>query len=380
MTLCEYFPQCTGCSSWNIPFAEQNKTKIESLKLLLRQNDVALNGPIGFISPGEHSLRHRMDFTLAYDGVSERSIFGFYDKNKQLVSINRCLQLSPELQSAFTDFIALKFKNSDYCIKKASVRLRIGPNGQRGCWLDLANLDVKNLLAEKTILNAILDAGFKVEIGQKGKSLVHKNNELKLAAPLPDTWFKTCDVDGKDLDLNCLISDFTQPSWWSAQELVRIVQTWIANIKTTGPSNEIVEFGPGSGQFTLNFLSAGYKVHALEIDASACENLRFNAERMNKLSQLTIHNADFHRQIFNEDVKAQVCFVNPARSGLKIFTDRLMEIAAEHVIYVSCFPQSMAADLNRMQSLYEVADVTIVDQFPQTEHFETCVLLKKKLS
>jgi 23S rRNA (uracil1939-C5)-methyltransferase len=65
--------------------------------------------------------------------------------------------------------------------------------------------------------------------------------------------------------------------------------------------------------------------------------------------------------------------VNPPRSGLKDFLQPLFETAnkPKHFIYMSCYPESFKLDAQKLvQAGYALKQAHLVDQFPQTKHFE----------
>lgn len=377
---CSYFPQCRGCSLWDMSYQEQQGLKQRRLAALLSEK--ALPVPeIGFISLGERELRHRVDFTLQFDPARGRHIFGFYDQNKTLLQIETCLQLAPGLQEVYREFRSFHFYAGEIPLRKGSVRLRIGPAGHKGCWLDFANADLKALLDDGRLLNSLLAAGFEVEAGQKGKRVVRRGDgTLKLVEPRPGPWFETPGPDGERLPLHGLISDFTQPSWHTAAALVETVAGWLGEISAArnGRPVRILEFGPGLGQFTLNFLRVGFAVTACEVDLRAVAHLRENADRLGLGEKLRLLTGDFHRRSLEADNEGfDVAFVNPARSGLKGFTREITAGGADYLIYVSCFPESMAEDLQALSADYRLTQTRIADQFPQTEHFETLVFLER---
>lgn len=374
MTICQYFPKCAGCSSWNDSYLQQKANKISYLQNLLKDNNLILKEPPEFISCAEFGLRHRVDFTIEFNNETKQHNVGFYDLNKNLINIKECLQLSSELQKIYSEFIRFKFFFTDTPIKKGSVRLRTGPNGIKGCWLDFSNLDIKCLLKDQKLLNDILDAGYVVEIGQKGKKLNRYNGILKLGDPVADEWFKTIDYNNNSLMLKSLISDFTQPSWITAESLVKIVLNYIHNIETI---KSVLEFGAGTGQFTLSFLREGLSVDACEINESATTQLLTNATTYGLEKELRIHLGNYHKKSAPANRKHDLIFVNPARSGLKNFTDEIITARTGYLIYISCFPETMANDLAKLAKHFELCDIKIVDQFPQTKHFETCAFLKK---
>ncbi|MCC2679549.1 MAG: methyltransferase [Pseudobdellovibrio sp.] len=369
---CEYFPTCNACQLWDLGYSAQKDLKVARLKDLLNLHGLESPASVEFVSSGEFGLRDRIDFTFKFDPVTAKFHFGFYDKDKILIPVKKCLQMSSQLQKIFEEFSLVEPKTSSANILKGSVRLRTGVGGLKGCWLDFSNLDIKHLLEDGTYLRTLLSKGFKVEMGQKGKSVTEVNGQLKLTDPKAHQWFKTVSANGSEIPLSCLVSDFTQPSVQSAKALTTIVLNWALKIKTGNLS--VIEFGPGIGQFTLPLLSAKIPVTALEVDAAACENLRLNASFAGD-ELLTIKNDDFQRRDFSDE--SGLILVNPARSGLKKFTDSISQSKAEFLIYVSCFPESMCEDLERLKSIYRIQEIKIVDQFPQTNHFESCVFLQR---
>lgn len=374
MTRCTYFLKCSGCDLWNTPYAEQKLSKIGYLDQLLKAQNLTEIPAIEFLSCGEFALRHRTDFTIEYDTNLKQHIIGFYDLNKKLMSIENCLQFSPQLQKAYSEFIKCRFYYGNTPLKKGSVRLRVSPDGFKGCWLDFSNIEIKSLLDDQKLLMQLLEAEFGVEIGQKGKRLSQQNGHLKLVDPIPEAWFKTTNLNSANLTLNCLISDFTQPSWQTAEALVKLVLGWtleLQNIRT------VLEFGSGIGQFTLAFLSHNLYVEACEINKSAVEYLQKNVKLHDLEKNLTIQLGDFHKKQNLNRHHYDLIFVNPARSGLRGFTDEILNIKPKHIIYVSCFPESMAQDLVPLVKDYKITKISIVDQFPQTKHFETCLLLMR---
>ena len=372
--MCTYSASCSGCSKWGTPYSDQITNKIRRLKGLLNEKDLIYEPEIQFLSCGESGLRNRADFTLEFDEKTGRHIVGFYDVTKKLMQIDVCLQMNPELQKAYSEFIEFRFFHGIQPVRKGSVRLRVGPAGLKGCWLDFSNMDIKHLLEDQKVLIEILNKGFIVEVGQKGKQLVRENNVLKLKDPVARNWMKTRDHNGRDLQLNCLISDFTQPSWLTGGAMVTQVLHWTSALKKV---THVLEFGPGIGQFTLGFLTAGYKIAAFEISKAASEQLAANAITHGLENNLQVNIGDFHRlQVKTEELRQQLIFVNPARSGLKNFTDEILKINPQHLIYVSCFPESMCDDLVKLKDSFRLRNIIIIDQFPQTEHFEVCLLLE----
>ncbi|MFZ3229263.1 MAG: methyltransferase [Pseudobdellovibrio sp.] len=366
---CIHLSDCAGCHFGNQPYAEQIQFKLNNLELSLNASGVK-HPKIKTISLGENKLRHRFDFTI------ENQKMGLYNFEKKIIDLQMCQQISDQLLNAFIDF-----KKIDFNIRKGSVRIRISPQNQRGVWLDFANMDIKKLLDAKQALSKLLESGFHIEIGQKGKSLIQKEGLFKLGEPVTSSWFQTKLKNNKLVLLECLISSFTQPSWLTAEALVDVVITWtqqILKIKPSVPELKIAEFGSGIGQFTLPLLSYQHFVDVYELDENATQFLKRNAVTNNLNEKLNIFCGDFQKSPTVERLGYDLVFVNPPRSGLKKFVYEIIRLNTDFCIYISCYPESLILDLQILCNIgYEVKEIILVDQFPQTKHFETCVLLQR---
>ena len=70
-------------------------------------------------------------------------------------------------------------------------------------------------------------------------------------------------------------------------------------------------------------------------------------------------------------------FVDPPRSGLD---DRSREFCKrfEHLLYISCNPDTLKRDLEELSEEFEVIQMAAFDQFPYTPHLEMGAVLKKR--
>ena len=67
---------------------------------------------------------------------------------------------------------------------------------------------------------------------------------------------------------------------------------------------------------------------------------------------------------------------NPPRIGVDAkVAETLLVAGPPRLIYVSCAPATLARDVGRLSSSYEVVDVRAFDLFPQTAHVEVVVVL-----
>lgn len=369
-TVCKLKNTCSGCSLWDLPYEQQKTRKINNLQGLLESQHLNFSD-IHFLSPAKHSLRDRLDFTWL-DGN-----LGLYQKDsRQILDISECLQLSPKLQEFYTDFRKIKWP-----ITKASFRLRVGPDNQKGLWIDAANIDIKKLIDEGHILKSLLDSSITIEMGQKRKSLLIINKQLKLTEPVSQHWFKTWLNESTEIFLNSQIASFTQPSMQANKLIAKTLQTWVSKMNTP----RCLEFGSGIGNLSFSILEKVASLHACEIDKLALESFtktlrEVSAELRDKVE---IISGDFQRKHTGNFRDVDLVLCNPPRSGLMNFTKPLLEINQNQkprwMIYMSCFPESLAADLQTIcLSGYSINELVILDQFPQTDHYEVLTLLERK--
>ncbi len=66
-----------------------------------------------------------------------------------------------------------------------------------------------------------------------------------------------------------------------------------------------------------------------------------------------------------------MALVDPPRSGLKGFVESIIKMNLKNILYISCYPEAMSAELSHfLNAGFRVKSVTIVDQFPQSDHME----------
>jgi len=367
--ICHIHESCPGCSLWHLSYDQQILLKKKKLSELLNVNPEKID----FLSAGEYGLRTRIDFI-----IKDKQI-GLIDHERNLIPITQCLQLAPRLQEAF----AVIHKNL-FNVKIGTIRLRYSKYEKKfGLWLDFANVDIKNLLIEKTQIDRLKNDFF-IEVGQKKKTIstLETSDQYKLTDPKPSLWFETYEQVENELHatpLYCAISNFTQPSPETAQLIIKTILNWISSIQI----DHIWEFGCGIGQYTLPLLSQQNEVTVFESDEFALDCLKLSLKDKPYLAKLNILLGDF-QSIKNLEKqttikKSQLCLVNPPKSGLKGFSDYLYKIKPEYIIYISCFPETMARDFKMINQDgdYKIKDIAIVDQFPQTEHFEVVCLFQR---
>ena len=76
--------------------------------------------------------------------------------------------------------------------------------------------------------------------------------------------------------------------------------------------------------------------------------------------------------------RPELIVLDPPRAGAGAEACSLLErLAPNTMVYVSCDPTTLARDLRTLQPHYRIAELHLVDLFPQTSHVETVVVLQR---
>ncbi len=146
----------------------------------------------------------------------------------------------------------------------------------------------------------------------------------------------------------------------------------------------------GIGTISLFLAQKAKQVYGVEIVPQAIDDARNNA----KINDIT--NAEFYvgkaEEVLpeyyreyqeshgGETAHADVIVVDPPRKGCEeSLLQTIVDMQPEKVVYVSCDSATLARDVKFLrESGYELKKITPVDQFPNTVHVETVVLLSHK--
>ncbi len=171
---------------------------------------------------------------------------------------------------------------------------------------------------------------------------------------------------------------FYQTNADQAYELYRLTREFAG---LTG--NELVyDLYTGAGTIA-NFVARQAKeVIGIEYVPSAIEDARINSE-INNITNTTFYAGDM-KDILSDALIAQhgrpdVVITDPPRAGMHPdVVEKLLQVHADRIVYVSCNPATQARDLELLSDKYDVTRVQPVDMFPQTHHVENIVLLTAK--
>jgi 23S rRNA (uracil1939-C5)-methyltransferase len=167
---------------------------------------------------------------------------------------------------------------------------------------------------------------------------------------------------------------FFQINTETAEKLLEII---IQQLELKG-SETILDAYCGPGTFTLPLARLVNHVFGIEVQESSLERAFYNT-RLNGINNVTFYQGKVEEVLPELEIKPDVILVDPPRKGCDIqVIERLREINAPKIVYVSCQPPTLSRDLRLLtqDGLYKITHIQPADFFPQTSHVETVVFLR----
>jgi 23S rRNA (uracil1939-C5)-methyltransferase len=134
----------------------------------------------------------------------------------------------------------------------------------------------------------------------------------------------------------------------------------------------------GTGTIAQVLAPVAKQVIGVEIVEEAVEAAKENAEH-NGLSNCRFIAGDVFKVLDEIEEKPDVIVLDPPRDGIHPKAlPKILDYGVDKIVYISCKVTSLARDLEMIQARgYQVEKCTAVDQFCQTVHVESIVLLSK---
>ena len=179
------------------------------------------------------------------------------------------------------------------------------------------------------------------------------------------------------LGLRFKISTFSffQPNSLAAEVLYSIVREYIGDTK----DKVVFDLYSGTGTIAQLAASVADEVIGVEIVEEAVEAAKQNAA-LNNLSNCKFIAGDVLKVLDDLTEKPDVIILDPPRDGIHPKAlPKILSYGVDHIVYISCKATSLARDLPAFLAAgYKLEKACCVDQFCQTVHVETVVLLSHK--
>ena len=392
---CSHFGICGGCRWQMLPYPLQLKYKQQQVTDVLERIGKVALPPINPILGAEESkfYRNKMEYTFSsrrfllpaelHDPAisSQQNVAGFHARGlfDKVVDIDTCyLQEEPtnRLRKAVRDF-GLENDLSFYDIKAhegwlRNLQLRICTTGEVMANLVIGYEDEKltrrlaDLLLQQfpdlTTLLYTVNVKWNDSISDLSPRVLHGKGYV--IEKLEDFQFK---IGPKS---------FFQTNTRQGERLYQVTREFA---ELTGKET-VYDLYCGTGSIGIFVSRQAGRVVGVEVIAEAVEDARVNAV-LNNISHASFFAGDVvdicQDSFFAAHGKPDVIITDPPRAGMhEGLVNKILEMAAPVVVYVSCNPATQARDLRLLDAKYAVTKVQPVDMFPHTHHIENIVQLK----
>ena len=168
---------------------------------------------------------------------------------------------------------------------------------------------------------------------------------------------------------------FFQPNSLAAEVLYSVVRDYIGDTK----GQEVFDLYSGTGTIAQLAAAVAKEVIGVEIVEEAVEAAKENAER-NGLTNCRFIAGDVLKVLDELLEKPDTIILDPPRDGIHPKAlPKILAYGVENIVYISCKATSLARDLPAfLEAGYQLERACCVDQFCETVHVETVVLLSQQ--
>lgn len=384
--ICPHIGVCGGCTLLHLPYPEQLRNKARNLRTLLQPLLPAISFSDRSIfldtSPSDSApihFRQKVSFVFGTDPGTRGLVMGHYRRGSQhVVPVTAC-----PVHSARGNRIA-------FALHQHLSRAGLSASSRREGIL-------RHLIVRTTADDT--EAVAMLVVTANDKSLRKPVRALLDSPDAPDGFFININTDPGPFmvgDETIRIAGashirdslggiayqisptaFFQTNVGAARTLQRHV------VESMRGAARVLDLYCGSGLFSLPLAASGVRVTGIEENRQAIADADANA-RLNRVlpSKVRFIAARVERGI--EHVSGERwdgAILDPPRQGCSdaVLEAVFQDIRPPRVTYVSCDPESLAAELPGMiQCGYQVTGARAVDMFPHTDHIEAVLTLARQ--
>ena len=369
---CKHFGTCGSCAIFELSYEQELADKKERVLGLLSPFDVK---ELEVFSASESHYRARSEFKIWHDDDVANYAMGRLDK-KGAVNITECPKVIEPIEKRMQPLLDA-INSSQEVLKRRIFAVEFLATTTDECLITM-------------IYHRKLDAEWEVEARELEKLLNAKimGRSRKQKVVLTDEFVtEKLFIDGQDYLYRHYESGFTQPN---PAVNIKMIEWAIKQAKKV-KSGDFLESYCGLGNFTIPLSKYFNKVLATEISKRSiyaanenCElnnvsNIEFIRLASEEMTQALNKEREFTRlkDVDLDSYNFSTVLVDPPRAGLDMDTINLIA-NMEHIIYISCNPETLARDLIELSKTHRIDESAIYDQFPHTHHVESGVFLIKR--
>jgi len=154
------------------------------------------------------------------------------------------------------------------------------------------------------------------------------------------------------------------------------VAEFIADLVAPLEKKKVLDLYAGAGNFSLPIARYAEEVLLVEENPFAVEDGARNL-KLNGLKNCRFVRSSAEK--YRIQKKFDIIILDPPRPGLTSeVVKKVLETPSDTIVYISCNPSTLARDLKKLKTTYDLQSVQMIDFFPNTFHIEAAALLKRK--
>lgn len=384
--VCSIFPACGGCMYQTMSYEAQLEMKERQIRELLEKAlpDKALEGIWEGIhrSPIEFAYRNKMEFSFGDEYKDGPLSLGLHKKGStyDVLTAADCRLVNEDMTKILSCVLEyFRSRGVSYYRKLQHVGYLRHLLLRRSVTTGEILVHVITTTQEEHDLTALVQELRALPLEGKIVGIMHIFNDSLSDVVQSD---ETKILYGQDyfyetlLGLKFKVSTFSffQPNSLAAEVLYSIVREYIGDTKDL----EVFDLYSGTGTIAQLAASVAKEVIGVEIVEEAVWAARDNA-KLNGLENCRFIAGDVLKVLDEVEEKPDVIILDPPRDGIHPKAlPKILSYGVERIVYISCKATSLARDLESFLAAgYQVERACCVDQFCQTVHVETVVLLRK---
>ena len=377
---CPFSKSCGGCTFQHINYEEECKFKENTVNdALSRIGKLDIRVEKFYSANNICYYRNKAVYPI---GVNKdgRAVSGFYAQmSHRIVEHDNCMISNPvfsKIRDGVLEFIndrsisVYNEENGKGLVR--SIHLRSTKSGDISLSLILNGREFLSSSTENAFVRYINETFPEV------KTILININTKNTNVILGDEW-RTLFGDGYITD-ELLGRKFriTPASFWQVNRAqAEVLYSVAKEYAELSGGESLVDLYCGTGSVGLCIAEKNTKLYGVEVVEEAAKDAEYNA-KLNGIDgefvALPTENA-----LDNDYVKKlhpDVITVDPPRKGCVGAVEKIANLSAKRIVYISCDPATLARDLAEFETLgYKTVKVSAVDMFPRTGHVECCVLL-----
>ena len=384
---CVHYGICGGCTFQSLPYEEQLKMKEKQVKDLIDAVITEENKGYEFLpikaSPRPKAYRNKMEFSFGDEYKDGPLSLGLHKKGStyDVLTAADCQLVHRDMNQILSCVLAyFREWNVSYYKKMQHTGYLRHLLLRRGDTTGEILVNLVTTTQEEHDLTELKEQLLELPLEGKIVGILHILNDSLSDVVKSD---ETRILYGQDffyeklLGLQFKITPFSffQPNSRGAEVLYETVREYIGDIE----NKTVFDLFSGTGTIGQVLAPVAKKVIGVEIIEEAVEAAKENALR-NGLSNCKFIAGDVFKVLDEIEEKPDVIVLDPPRDGIHPKAlPKILEYGVDRIVYISCKMTSLARDLEMMQMAgYRVEKMTAVDQFCETVHVESIVLLSHK--